>query len=359
MKGLIRAWVFICAITLGAMSVAQTYTVTDLGTLKGDNESSALGINNLGDVVGCSDVETSEGYPCTGLVPVQHAFYWSKTGGIKDLGTLAGGNVSAASGINDSGTVVGYSNLKGQPATTFYAFSRTSSGAMVNLGTLPGGNTSSAFQVNSSGMIAGDSVNSSGVIMAASWMDQKIKNLGALPGSVFSAALAINDSGHAVGESVFNDGPPFTSRGFLWNGSKLEDLGTLSGGLTSIANAINTSGVIVGQSDGSRTGGHWHAVMWDTSGNIQDLGLIPGGNYSIAFAVNDSNVVVGYGNLSDNAAHAMIWTSVSGMRDLNSLIPADSGWVLVNANAINDVGQIVGYGVKDGYNHAFLLTPGN
>jgi probable HAF family extracellular repeat protein len=74
--------------------------------------------------------------------------------------------------------------------------------------------------------------------------------------------------------------------------------------------------------------------------------------------VNDSNVVVGYGNMSNNAPHAMIWTSAGGMQDLNTLIPANSGWVLVNANAINSVGQIVGYGTKsNGKNHAFLLTP--
>lgn len=32
------------------------------------------------------------------------------------------------------------------------------------------------------------------------------------------------------------------------------------------------------------------------------------------------------------------------MRDLNRLIPAISGWTLINANAINNVGQITGYG---------------
>jgi len=340
-----------------AVSLAQTYTVTDLGVLKGDNESSGFWINNLGEVVGCSDTETAEGYPCTGLVAGQHAFHWSKSGGMKDLGTLSEGNVSAAQGISDAGAVVGYSNIKGQPATNFSAFLWSTGTGMVNLGTLPGGSSSAAFQINSSGVVAGDSFTSSGIVKATSWAHDKIKNLGALPKSVFTAALAINDNGHVVGESVFGYGPPFESRGFLWNGSSLEDLGTLPGGVTSIANAINTSGEIAGQSDGSSTSGHWHAVLWDTSRKIHDLGVISGGNYSIAFAVNDSEVVVGYGNLRNNAAHAMIWTSSGGMQDLNSLIPSGSGWVLINANAINNVGQITGYGVIKGHNHAFLLTP--
>jgi hypothetical protein len=47
--------------------------------------------------------------------------------------------------------------------------------------------------------------------------------------------------------------------------------------------------------------------------------------------------------------------------DLNDLIPVDSGWVLVEAKAINDRGQIVGQGhLKSDEKkkmRAFLLTP--
>jgi len=340
-------------------AVAQTYTVTDLGVLKGGNESSGFWINNLGDVVGCSDTETVQGYPCTGLVAGQHAFLWTKAGGMKDLGTLSGATVSGAQGINDSGTVVGYSNVKGQPATNFVAVEWSSKGVITNLGTLSGGPSSAAFEINSSGEIVGDSFLSSGVVDATSWTSNQIKSVGGLSKSIFSAGLDVNDGGDIVGESVFSYGPPFRSHGFLWNGSSMKDLGTLSGGVTSIANAINTSGVIVGESDGTATGGLWHAVMWDTSHKIHDLGVISGGSYSVAFAVNDSDVVVGYGNLSNNAPHAMIWTSSTGMQDLNTLLPVNSGWVLINANAINNVGQITGYGTKGGHNHAFVLTPAN
>jgi len=348
------AMLVLAAAGIGA---AQTYSVTDLGVLKGDNESSGFWINNNGDVVGCSDTQTLEGYPCTGLVAGQHAFLWTKSGGMKDLGTLSGGNVSGALGINDSAAVVGYSNIKGQPATNFVAFLWTATGGMVNLGMLSGGASSAAFEINSSGAIAGDSFLKSGIVNATSWTNDKIKNLGTLPKAIFTAGLDINDSGYIVGESVFGYGPPFTSHGFLWTGSSMTDLGTLPGGVTSMANAINAAGDIAGQSDGTSTAGHWHAVLWDTSRKIHDLGVLSGGSYSMAFAVNDSQVAVGYGNLSNNAAHAMIWTSSGGMQDLNLLIPANSGWVLINANAINNVGQITGYGAKGGHNHGFLLTP--
>lgn len=344
---------------LAALASAQTYTITDLGALKGKNESSGFWINNLGDVVGCSDMQTSMGYPCTALVAGQRAFLWRRGKGMKDLGVLSGGTISGAIGVNDSDTVVGYSNVKGHPATDFFAVQWSPTGAKTNLGTLAGGSASAAFQISSAGQIAGDSVLASGVITATRWSNGKIKNLGKLPGAIFTAGLAINDSGEIVGESVFSYGPPIASHAFLWNGSTMKDLGTLAGGLTSMANAINSLGTIVGQSDGVLTLGNWHAVQWNSSGQIKDLGLLTGGTYSIAFGVNDSDAVVGYGNIWNNAAHAMIWTPAHGIRDLNSLIPANSGWTLINANAINNVGQITGYGSHNGHNHAFVLTPVN
>jgi len=45
------------------------------------------------------------------------------------------------------------------------------------------------------------------------------------------------------------------------------------------------------------------------------------------------------------------------MIDLNTLIPAGSGWTLQVGTAMNDNGQITGYGIINGELHAFLLTP--
>lgn len=340
-------------------AVAQTFTIAEIGLLKGTNESSGFWLNSSGAVVGCADIANGEGYPCTGTDAGQHAFYWTRTGGVKDLGVLPGGNISGAIGINNLGQVVGYSNTSTNPADlyNFIAFEWTSAGGMVNLGKLSSGNSSCAFEINTSGVIAGDSFVNATVVDAASWTDEKIKNLGALPKSIFTAALDLNDSNEIVGESIFGYGPPFTSHGFKWtSGGGLKDLGTLSGGNTSIANAINSSGVIVGQSN-SRANSAWHAVKWSVSNAIDDLGVLPGGTYSVAFAINDSNEIVGYGDVAPNVPHAMLWTPTRSMLDLNDLIPKGTGWVLINANAINALGQITGYGTKAGQNRAFLLTP--
>ena len=44
------------------------------------------------------------------------------------------------------------------------------------------------------------------------------------------------------------------------------------------------------------------------------------------------------------------------MQKLNKLIAPNNGWVLGQANGINDAGQIVGYGTIGGQTHALLLT---
>ncbi len=54
---------------------------------------------------------------------------------------------------------------------------------------------------------------------------------------------------------------------------------------------------------------------------------------------------------------AFIWDSGNGIRDLNTLIDPSLGWHLTEANAINDNGQIVGWGEHNGQTRAFLLTP--
>jgi hypothetical protein len=45
------------------------------------------------------------------------------------------------------------------------------------------------------------------------------------------------------------------------------------------------------------------------------------------------------------------------MIDLQTRIPADSGWTLLAALGINERGQISGFGIHDGQYRAFLLTP--
>jgi probable HAF family extracellular repeat protein len=185
-------------------------------------------------------------------------------------------------------------------------------------------------------------------------------DLGALPSplSTYSQAFGINDRGQVIGESGFRDaeGHPF-----FWSNGVMTDVGTL-GGPHGFALAINNQGQVVGGADTTipdpaNPGGVLaHAFLW-TPGHMQDLGSTADEPYSEAHAINNRGQIVGLGCCAGNNLRALLWQD-GRVLDLNTLIPATSGWYLVGAGGINDRGQIVGGGINpQGQFHAFLVSP--
>ncbi len=330
---------------------ADAYTIQEIPTLGGD-ESSALGINDLGHVVGFAKLGDGE----------SRAIRWIG-GTITDLGTT--GNFSIAYDINDTGRIVGQSTTGSFPNTGFAFYLDAGDTTPTPLANLPNTNNAVARTVNGSGQIAGGSLTADevdAVIWDGLGAIRKLPAFLAEPaaqGDVWDS----NDSNDLVGWSMFVDvGTGFIGRrAALWPGGgtqgEIVPLETL-GGNGSEARGVNNQGQIVGMA--ALTAGTAHAFLW-ADGAVKDLGDLGSGEtavFSLALDVNDAGQVVGLSQVAPSSSfEAFLWED-GVMRNLNDLIPAGSGWTLTQAEAINNGGQIVGQGISPtGQKRGFVLSP--
>ena len=81
-------------------------------------------------------------------------------------------------------------------------------------------------------------------------------------------------------------------------------------------------------------------------------------NSSPYVAQRDPTVPFGYDSIGFSSYGRAFLYSNGTMVNLNGIVDPGSGWTLEYASAVNDSGQIVGYGINStGVTHAFLLTP--
>lgn len=118
--------------------------------------------------------------------------------------------------------------------------------------------------------------------------------------------------------------------------------------------AINEGGTVVGRMAVAPLGPK-HAFRYVDGTGMEDLGTL-GGVVSEALDVNDPGVIVGHSQVADGQWRAFVYENGS-MMDLNSLLPAGVNVVLLRANRINNVGQIVGDMLVNGATNAFVLSP--
>ena len=304
------------------------YAVIDLGTLGAFSYAQA--INTKGQVVG---------YTAFNGNTVSHAFVYAN-GFMQDLGTVGGG-ASLAFGINDSGQVVGYSS----PVMGHYRAFLYSGGSMQNISASSASNYL-AFGININGLITGYLSPRNGNYPHAFLYDGSMHDLGTL-GGTSSTGRGINKDGSITGDAFTGSG---VDHAFLYANGLMQDIGTLRA--DSYGYGINDYGNIVGYS--SPGSGVYHAFLY-SAGTMRDIGTSVGGS-SYGYSINNKGQVVGKFYPSGTQL-AFIYTGGT-MYDLNTQAINPTGWRLQSAQAINDAGQIAGYGISpSGQAHAFLLNP--
>ena len=302
-----------------ASSQIPEYVVTELTDEDATQAPSKM--NNLGDIVG-RKAPNGKGAP--------RATLWSKVRSTaKHLGVFSGGDYSSATGINDAGEIVGVSNT----GITILPFIWTENGGLRRVPLLSGDNSGKAISINKYGHVVGDSSGPGGS-KAFLWTRKTgPRTLSVLPGGNHSTAHDLNDFDEVAGVSASSDG----EHAVLWTSSgSVQDLGTLPGDSSSEALAINNAGDVVGSSKGPSGR---RAFVWTKSSGMVELGILPGATSSRAMDINDSGVVVG-----SSGERAFVWQKELGMLDLNGASSTALGILLVQANAINNKGEILAEG---------------
>lgn len=320
--------------------MSTTATIQALGSIGTYTITNPLGIDDKGEITGIA-----------GTLPSTVGFLWSPSGA-HQLSPLAGQDITEGYSVNSQGEIVG---LSGETSTTggqgivTAALWNSSSSIPINLGILPGDNGSIATHINDNGVVVGISLTSSTVYHGFIWQNGQLSQLSGLGGNQ-TEAIQINDAGQAVGFSATSDN---VQHAVLWQNGQITELPNVgSNVVSSQATAINASGSVVGYSTYGT--GPTMATLW-ASGKATQLATPFDATASVANEINDQGFIVGTMTYTGAAKIAVLWYD-GIIVNLNTLLPANSGWFLSSATAINDQGQITGLGYLNNVQTAFELT---
>lgn len=335
---------WILSATAWAAPPLPRYALTEIPSIGANLELSATALNDRGEVVGFAN--TLPGLPFRG----PFAFFYQHSSGAVNRLTFGSEQDSYASGINSKGVIAGYAFGPDPPQAVLW--SRI--GAAEGLGPL-----TIAMAVNNDGTVVGNQdCEVADCAVVWSGPNHVLTALPLLPfpppppfcfGQSHSNALAINNKRLIVGWAEVAGG--CGGGAVQWQDGRITLLVPDSANGFSVANGLNDQDDIVGVSGD-------HAFLYD-QGRLSDLGTLPGDATSSADAINNNGEIVGVSLDVDGNSRAFIYVN-GQMYDLNSLIDAASpvaGSVkLEEAVGINSSGWIVANGMRDGQQHAYLLT---
>lgn len=320
---------------------------------------------------------------------------------ITDLGVPANHLMGEAISINDKGQVVGYLTEGPEQNENYRAF-LWENGSFTLLGIPSGQKYSIAFDINNKGQIAGGSA-AVAPNVSAGWIWESGKftpiKIPDLPfQTLYMNVEGINESGEIVGIAYGSAGGEVRYFRRSFEGSYATITTERSGGSPVPKRTdINEVGNIVYSP--ADPNGMNSPRIWRRNGEI--VSLLPANDASSRPAITEDDFVVGNSYFNETSSgKAAYWepgksreqlfptsTEPSTVTDtnngrlivgyrgfgatsipfivkpgqpsvsLNDRIPANTEWVLLRANGINQKGQIVGVGRRQGQLRGFVLSP--
>ncbi len=301
----------------------------------GQGSGVAMAINNAGTVCGMWSGPTG-------------AFCW-RNGTLTELQPLPGDDNVFVESINERGQAVGLS----QSTLTFRRSAVVFVDGVAHAVAIPQATDAAASDINNAGDIVGRYTARNGETVAWLARHGEIHDLGALgQANRNSSAAGINNRGQVVGTSSIDTLTPIgntQTRAFLYQQGAMTALPTPAG-YSSVAARINERGQVIGRLEPNDASWEtWRAALWDKDGLKVLLDQA-----SDARGINNRGQVVG---AVLTGTGGFFYEPGKGVRSLNDLIDTSTGWNIVYAQAINERGQIVGYGCKNELCGPVLMNP--
>ncbi|MDX9702034.1 MAG: hypothetical protein RBU23_03215 [Candidatus Auribacterota bacterium] len=310
------------------------------------SDMEVTGLNNNGMVVGTQYTLDGE----------THAFVWDNAYGLQLFETL--GYESKGTAINDNNQVIGSYYGDEYPLSRGKGFIWSNAGGLTEIGT-EGWYETHPQVINNSGVVygAGESWQESRTMYKYDSVTGTMQNIGVpqyLPSGRYADFYAVNDSGQATGNyETYTGQSAFyydATRGFV------RLYVPFHGDYEVYTWDINNSGKVLGYYYDNEIGQEVGFILTHLEPYLEMITISSGVGSTMPFDLNNLNQVVGgYTNeIYENTA--FLWENGTIM-NLDALISDPSWTELTFAVAINDNGQMIGSGEKDGVYHGFFMEP--